>query len=462
MTASTTERLVQARYAAIWLVFGALLLLIVGVAAHADRTLHALANRNRSARDEFLRRDRLLDTLRFELYQSSIALNTYVFDPIPFHRDRGRESINGFWRGVDSTLVSLNSAVEGEQRQHLTKLTETCANLRQDVDAILLSAPTQPPNTGLFLVRQVLPQYTAIATETEDLAASYSSVMGTGEDTISAAFSSLRWRLSAVTFSAVLLGFVIALLSSRRIKHLEAASWRHYNETVQAHESLEKLSAMLMAAQEEERRKLSRELHDELGQTMSAVVLELSTAEPLLPSRSEEARSRVQLARRLAESAVSAVRDMALLLRPSMLDDLGLVPALRWHAREVSRRTGMNITLLADHVPDDLEDEQRTCIYRVVQEALRNAARHARARAVRIVVRRDASHIRVSIQDDGVGFDSQREKGMGILGMEERVRAAGGALRIDSEPEGGTVIGIRIPATSKGNCPYESRAHRVG
>jgi signal transduction histidine kinase len=145
-----------------------------------------------------------------------------------------------------------------------------------------------------------------------------------------------------------------------------------------------------------------------------------------------------------------------------MLDDLGLIPALRWQAREVQRRTGVKVTVVAENIPDDLPDEQRTCIYRVVQEAVRNSCRHAGADSVRITVRRDPSHIRVSIQDNGAGFDAQREKGMGILGMEERVRSVGGAFRIDSEPGSGTVVGILVPLNSKGQTAHELSTYHPG
>jgi signal transduction histidine kinase len=128
-----------------------------------------------------------------------------------------------------------------------------------------------------------------------------------------------------------------------------------------------------------------------------------------------------------------------------MLDDLGLVPALRWQAREMARRTGVKVKVAADDLSEDLPDEYRTCIYRVAQEALNNSARHAKAKTARVTVRQEAGRIAVSVQDDGVGFDTRRDKGVGILGMEERVRALGGTFRIDSELGNGTVVSMLLP-----------------
>ena len=236
-----------------------------------------------------------------------------------------------------------------------------------------------------------------------------------------------------------------------RILALERTSELRYREVVQARGELQKLSARLVAVQEEERRHLSRELHDEVGQAMAAVGYELANLEARLPDQAE-LKEHVARARRLTEGSVGAVRNMALLLRPSMLDDLGLVPALNWQAREVARRSGLKVKVAADELPEDLPDELKTCIYRLVQESLHNASRHARGRNVRVAVRREADGIAVSVQDDGKGFDKAREKGMGLLGMEERVRSMGGVFRIDSEPGEGTIISALLPLPAATIC----------
>jgi signal transduction histidine kinase len=144
------------------------------------------------------------------------------------------------------------------------------------------------------------------------------------------------------------------------------------------------------------------------------------------------------------------VRNMALLLRPSMLDDLGLVAALRWQAREVTRRSGLKVKMVADEIAEDLPDSHRTCVYRVVQEALNNCARHSQATQVRVVVRRDPDGLSVMVQDDGIGFEPRREKGLGLLGMEERVARLGGAFSIESQPGHGTVLSIHFPLAKDG------------
>jgi signal transduction histidine kinase len=149
--------------------------------------------------------------------------------------------------------------------------------------------------------------------------------------------------------------------------------------------------------------------------------------------------------RTFADSSVNSIRDIALLLRPSMLDDLGLMPALDWQAREVSRRSGIKITVTAQNVSDSLPDEMRTCIYRVVQEALHNVSRHSMAKTAVVTVRQEDGSLFLSVEDDGGGFDHEKKRGLGMLGMEERVRQLGGHFEVQSAPGKGTILRVTLP-----------------
>jgi len=217
----------------------------------------------------------------------------------------------------------------------------------------------------------------------------------------------------------------------------------------------------LLRAQENERRTLARELHDEVGQSLSAILMETEGAESADPPR--EIREHLDSIRTLAEKTVAQVRDLALLLRPSMLDDLGLTPALKWQAREVTKRTGLNVVVSAAEGADHLPEEHQTCIYRLVQEAINNSVRHARARTVQVSVRCERDRVSVTVQDDGAGFDSRYVRGLGLLGMEERVRRLGGRLRIDSRGGKGTLIAVELPVVelARGNG-YEVDSHTAG
>ena len=165
--------------------------------------------------------------------------------------------------------------------------------------------------------------------------------------------------------------------------------------------------------------------------------------------------------KRLLEESIGVVRNMALLLRPSMLDDLGLVPALQWQAREASKRSGLWVKVAAEEVSEQLTEDHKTCIYQIVQEALHNIVQHANARNVRITVTQGPDRLLLSIQDDGRGFDPPQERGMGLIGMEERVSALGGRLVVESASGEGTTLRVVLPLPQGADGERFRGGHRL-
>jgi signal transduction histidine kinase len=132
-----------------------------------------------------------------------------------------------------------------------------------------------------------------------------------------------------------------------------------------------------------------------------------------------------------------------------MLDDLGLVPALEWQAREVSKRADVWVKVLAENVSEQLPEEHKTCVYRVVQEALHNCVQHAGASNVTVTVKQEPARLLLAVRDDGKGFDASREKRMGLLGIEERVTHLGGAFSVESQPGSGALLQVSLPLGSQ-------------
>jgi signal transduction histidine kinase len=147
----------------------------------------------------------------------------------------------------------------------------------------------------------------------------------------------------------------------------------------------------------------------------------------------------------LTDETLKLTRNLSLLLRPSMLDDLGLVPALRWLAREWQKRSTANVEVEASEELDGLAEATRICVFRVAQEAVSNAIMHGQAKSVRIRASQSEGRLLVSIQDNGLSFDVEKEKGMGILGMHERVEKLGGKFSIASRPGVGSVVMAELP-----------------
>jgi signal transduction histidine kinase len=247
--------------------------------------------------------------------------------------------------------------------------------------------------------------------------------------------------------TALVLGAIIAGASVFRISSLEKESSAHQKASELAEERLRALSQQLVSSQEQERKALSRELHDEIGQLLTALRMELGNLERGRSGQGAETDPHLVQAKRLAESTLRTTRDIAMGLRPAMLDVLGLGPALEWQAREFSRRYNTPIRLEVDGDLRDVPDPHRTYLYRIVQEGLTNCARHAQAKNIHVKLEDSNGKVAVLVEDDGVGFDQHQgvSYGLGLLGMTERVRELCGQLSIQSEPGKGTRISVVLP-----------------
>jgi signal transduction histidine kinase len=252
--------------------------------------------------------------------------------------------------------------------------------------------------------------------------------------------------------TALVLGAIIAGASVFRISALEKESATLQKVSELAEVRLRHLSQQLVSSQEQERKALSRELHDEIGQLLTALRMELGNLERGRATPGGEIDPHLDQAKKLAESTLRTTRDIAMGLRPAMLDVLGLGPALEWQAREFSRRYNTPIRLEVDGDLRDVPDPHRTYLYRIVQEGLTNCARHAQAKNILVKLEDSSGKLAVLVEDDGVGFDQHSgvTYGLGLLGMTERVRELCGQLSIQSEPGKGTRISVVLPLNREG------------
>ncbi|OGP93071.1 MAG: hypothetical protein A2156_09680 [Deltaproteobacteria bacterium RBG_16_48_10] len=213
-----------------------------------------------------------------------------------------------------------------------------------------------------------------------------------------------------------------------------------------------KYLSQIIEAQENERRRISRELHDEIGQALYAIKLNLEMVDKDLPHTTPVIRGRLGEAKSLSSQTLTAMRQLALDLRPTMLDDLGLIPTLRWYIQNFSNRLNIYSNFETMGFEEKLSPQIETAFYRIVQEALNNIAKHAQANRVEISLMKRDSRIYASIQDNGKGFDLDKalhpespERGFGIVGIQERVSLLGGQMEIQTRPGFGTLIHFEIP-----------------
>jgi signal transduction histidine kinase len=429
--------------------FGGLLLLMLAVGGYALQMFEQVRRSDAQERNVYLRRARSLENVRAGIYQSAIVMRDYLLAPDPDSAGRHFAEWTDIRTVTDRSMTECASALDPAEAVPFRNLQAEVQVYWKLLDFITELPPSNKHIHGAeFLTNEVVRHRTTMLNLVDRINEIDARQMAAGDAKLNATFAMLRLRLIVMVAGTVLVGLLLAIFTMRRTLRLEHALEQRYSEVARARGELQDLSARLVSAQEEERRNISRELHDEVGQSLSALLMEAGNAAARVPIGSDEVRRHVESIKKLAEASVNVIRNMTLLLRPSMLDDFGLVPALEWQAREVSKRTGMRVHVNAPETPPELPDEHRTCIYRVVQEALHNCARHAQARNVRVVVRPNGQKILLSVEDDGQGFDARRVRGLGLVGMQERVNHLGGTFEVHSEPGNGTRLAVELPLAS--------------
>jgi signal transduction histidine kinase len=402
--------------------------------------------------DRYRATERALDTVGSGIYTIGLLARDYLLDSSASDAAEYREQLIAERAGLEKAFAELNPAIRGEDKAQLDGLRQEVDGYFQALQPLFSSADSGGAvrNWG-FLRKQILRRREAafsIARQISALAEENLQRQRREIDDRQNAMASFIQRMLALT---VLLGLAIAAVTVLWMSRLAEKSREHRLRTEAAERELRKLSRQLVHAQEQERKLISRELHDEVGQMLTALRMELRNLQEVRTAPEADFNEHADSAKRLAEQSLRALKDIAMGLRPSMLDDLGLGSAVQWQVRQFSKHTGIPVNVRIASLPQKLPEQQRTCVYRLVQEALTNCARHARARNIDVAVSADAGQIRVSVRDDGVGFNaaSARGRGLGLLGMQERVMELGGDLSLASTIEKGTVLTATIPFTEE-------------
>ena len=427
--------------------FGTLLLLI---ALFVFGTLRRAADINAeldAVHQGYQGTEQFLNEVQSDFYLSNILVRDLALDLSPQVNLHRRQLVDI----KDEMSRYLVEAERGETPEAAALITR----LRNEMDAYWKalqpildeSAADKRSSDPTFLRDHVLPHRDAIIQLAHEIREfNQASFRREGEKVHQSQQKFLRFlvTLGAV---ALALGLVVAALGIFRISRLEARADEHQQQTEQTEEELRRLSQELVRAQEDERRAISRELHDEVGQMLTALRMELSNLGKLRIAGGHQFQEHLEASRRIAVQALNTVRDLAMGLRPSILDDLGLGPALEWQAREFSRRSSVLVSVDIQGNLERLSDLHSTGVYRIVQEALTNCAKHAQARTIEVRLKGDADELSLIVRDDGVGFDPRTvpSRGLGLIGIEERVREMHGKLKVSSKLGNGTHLHVSIP-----------------
>ena len=267
----------------------------------------------------------------------------------------------------------------------------------------------------------------------------------------------IQWTATPAPNELVIYAIGRDTTERKRAEQALRSSEEHYrelfNEAKAMQERLRELSSRILHAHEEERKRISRELHDEVGQALTAISVSLQVLRQKAAKVGKGLDATVSETQRLLEQTMYNVHRFSYELRPAMLDDLGLVIALRWYIRAFAKRTGIKLNFRADSAVEQLASEPKTVIYRIVQESLTNVYKYAAACRVEVIIRQTNDGIRVTVKDDGKGFQPDQlemslkdKSGLGLMGMQERLRLVNGQFAVKSAPGKGTTIQALIPS----------------
>jgi signal transduction histidine kinase len=427
--------------------FSAMLLLMGVSAAFNWRQSELLFDKWQGLTRSYQDSEQSLQQIRSDVQVSGLLARDFLLDPSDSRADTYKKRLLENRTEMAKQLARLEETISHDQTSKLSLLGNQLQAYWDSLEPIFAwnqnQRQTQSP---AFLRDMVIPRREAalgLAVEIERLNEanfrSRQAEIDAGRVQYKKFFLNTTLLLCAIALG-------VAFTVVWRVSHLEKSAGLQQRRTEDAEHELRDLSLKLVKAQEEERRAISRELHDEVGQMLTGLRMELSDLARFHSAPEEQFAARIKESRILLEQTLQAVRDLAMGLRPSMLDDIGLGAALEWQAREFARRYDIPVNVSLEAPLEKLTDMQRTSIYRVVQEALTNCARHARARSIGIRLKQAGEALELAVADDGIGMQSEgRGNGLGLIGIQERIRELGGVFSILSLPQQGTTLSVTIP-----------------
>jgi signal transduction histidine kinase len=405
-----------------------------------------------AAAHESLARDSdILSVIRRNVLMGSIYVRDVLIDPASVARESYRDELRLLRTEIDARLPDAAIADrEPTERGHWQRLQTRLDEYWNSLDFVFDPLPLGTIDAARILRRDVLPARNDVLRVVDDLKALQRFGQAEHDVEVAGLYQKGRTRFLWVVAGALALGLSVAWFAYWHVSRLERELHQQRLAETETRHELEQLSARLVYAQEEERRNLARELHDEVGQALTAIKMDVGVASR---STSMDARARAALdeARSIAETTLHSVRDMSQLLHPSMLDDFGLPETLAAYLRSFSKRTGIRAQLTHHGLDARLPADVEVCIYRIVQEALTNVARHSGALTCSVTVGRAEDAVALVIEDSGHGITGGADRivaarrGLGLIGMRERAQALSGRFVIENRVEGGTRITVLLP-----------------
>ena len=441
--------------AALLLGFGLTFGLWVFVGYHFTERITEVQREAEDINARYIHAQEQLSTVRAQVLLGSVYVRDALLDPDPGTADAYRRQLQDTYREVVNALDQYVPVVDSPaERERVGRLHKEIDDFRSTMMEVLATDSSQWRTEARLLLRsRIVPKREVVIRVSEEVQALNRAEFVQQQTRIADVYRETQRRGWMQLGFALAASFGIALLATRYASLLEDRLRQQMAKDEENARALQRLSSQLITAQEEERRIIARELHDEVGQVLTAIKVELAIAQRAIDADGGRAQV-LHGARSIADGALHTVRNLSHLLHPPLLDDLGLAAAIEWYLREFGKRHGIAVELLQDSMPERVTSDIEAAAYRIVQEALTNVAKHAHATVCRVYLQRLASTVLITIEDDGVGFDvtgveQSPERGIGLLGIRERVSQLHGTLRLESTPGKGTRLTVELPARSR-------------
>ena len=403
----------------------------------------------------YTRGEEALSLVRTNVLLGSIYLRDALIDSTSSRRDYYRDELTRLRDDIEMRLATYLRDVPSAEREAWERLQQELRDYWSSRDVAFTDSTRTPIESYLLLRKRVVPRRDGVLQIVDQLGVLQASARRQQEKETAALYDGVRARLILIGTLTLVGAFAAAVLASRRVSRLQHQVELQSLAEEHVRRDLERLSARLVDVQERERREISRELHDAIGQALTAVKMDIGIA--LRGEVSGRTRAALDEAKDITETTLQGVRDLSQLLHPSTLDDFGLPETLRTYLKRFAERTGIRAELrvsVADRLPPEIE----ASLYRIIQEAMNNVARHSGASACTVSLDRRGSELQLVVEDNGSGLKGARGHGLGLIAMRERAQAQGGAFVIESPARGGTTVLVTMHVGAPISAPVHDAA----
>ena len=437
--------------AAVFLGFG----LIIGLWSFAwfelSLRLHEAQHRAAAVNARYIAAQDGLSNLRTQVLTGSVLLRDALLEPDAGKIADDKLQLAALYHDIDKLLANyVQVSDSAESRTKLSQLRQEIGAYRATMLEVLDTDSSRWRDEAHSLLTQRLtPKRDIVLAVSDSVQSLNRAVYVERQNEIASVYGSLQRELWLLLGLALIICIAVAMLAIAYAGRLEHRIRGQMTKDFELARDLQRLSEKLVTAQEQERRKIARELHDEVGQALTAVKVELAYAQNSVDGHGGPA-GLLHDARAITDGALQQVRDLSYLLHPAALDELGLPAAVDSFVKRFGKRSGIDVSLVHRGMDQRLSPEIETAAYRIIQEALTNVARHSAATNCRVELVHTAGTLKLSVEDNGQGFNPAalgvREHGLGLIGIRERAFQLHGTALLDSRPGAGTRLVVEVPA----------------